>query len=364
MPWALLEEAQRQLAICNACRYCEGYCAVFPALERRAIVLEGDLAYLANLCHDCRACLAACMYAPPHEFAVDVPALLSRARADTYEHQAWPRWLGAAFARGPLALVATTLAGVAVVLAVAIVAGGGPAGLLAARTGPGSFYALVPYLAMAVPALLLTAYAVLVLGLGAVRLWRAAGGVPEELRDRRLWLTALDEGLALRWMRGGGQGCPYPDEDRPSGARRRLHILLVAGFASAFAATLVATAGQDVLGLQPPFPLWSPPVVLGAGGGLAMIVGATGLLWLKLRARPADTRAQGLDHAFLGAILAVSVTGMLLLVLRDTRAMGPLLVAHLATLAGLYLTAPYGKLAHATYRLAALLRNAAEVSAD
>ena len=31
----LVEEAQRVLAICNACRYCEGYCAVFPALQRR-----------------------------------------------------------------------------------------------------------------------------------------------------------------------------------------------------------------------------------------------------------------------------------------------------------------------------------------
>ena len=28
-------EADRQLTICNACRYCEGYCAVFPALERQ-----------------------------------------------------------------------------------------------------------------------------------------------------------------------------------------------------------------------------------------------------------------------------------------------------------------------------------------
>jgi citrate/tricarballylate utilization protein len=23
-------EARRQMEICNACRYCEGYCAVFP----------------------------------------------------------------------------------------------------------------------------------------------------------------------------------------------------------------------------------------------------------------------------------------------------------------------------------------------
>ena len=25
-------EVQRQMTICNACRYCEGFCAVFPAM--------------------------------------------------------------------------------------------------------------------------------------------------------------------------------------------------------------------------------------------------------------------------------------------------------------------------------------------
>ena len=28
-------EANRMLQICNACRYCEGFCAVFPAMTRR-----------------------------------------------------------------------------------------------------------------------------------------------------------------------------------------------------------------------------------------------------------------------------------------------------------------------------------------
>jgi citrate/tricarballylate utilization protein len=51
----LVAEAQRVLAICNACRYCEGYCAVFPALERRLSFDEGDVHYLANLCHNCGA---------------------------------------------------------------------------------------------------------------------------------------------------------------------------------------------------------------------------------------------------------------------------------------------------------------------
>jgi len=78
-------EAERQMNICNACRYCEGHCAVFPAMEMRLKFTEGDLGYLANLCHDCRACYQHCQYAPPHEFAVNIPRVLSEIRTITYE---------------------------------------------------------------------------------------------------------------------------------------------------------------------------------------------------------------------------------------------------------------------------------------
>ena len=30
-----LEEADRLMTVCNSCRYCEGLCAVFPAMEMR-----------------------------------------------------------------------------------------------------------------------------------------------------------------------------------------------------------------------------------------------------------------------------------------------------------------------------------------
>ena len=70
----LLKDAARQMTICNACRYCEGYCAVFPAMELRRTFTKADILYLANLCFDCRACYYACQYAPPHEFAVNVPS--------------------------------------------------------------------------------------------------------------------------------------------------------------------------------------------------------------------------------------------------------------------------------------------------
>ena len=71
------------MTICNACRYCEGYCAVFPAMERRLTFSPGDLRYLANLCHNCAECYYACQYAPPHEFAVNVPQVFAQIRADS-----------------------------------------------------------------------------------------------------------------------------------------------------------------------------------------------------------------------------------------------------------------------------------------
>ena len=63
-------EIARVMQICNACRYCEGFCAVFPAMTRRLDFDKADTHYLANLCHNCGSCLYACQYATPHEFAV------------------------------------------------------------------------------------------------------------------------------------------------------------------------------------------------------------------------------------------------------------------------------------------------------
>src|SRR5947207_15618863 len=84
-------EVGRVMQICNACRYCEGFCAVFPAMTRRLEFGKADINYLANLCHNCGACLYACQYAPPHEFAVNVPRAMAKVRLETYTELAWPR---------------------------------------------------------------------------------------------------------------------------------------------------------------------------------------------------------------------------------------------------------------------------------
>src|SRR5437764_15407383 len=92
-----LAEGRRMMSICNACRYCEGYCAVFPALERRLEFTESDVHYLANLCHNCGSCLYACQYAPPHEFALNFPKVLAQVRRETYRKYAWPDAFASAF---------------------------------------------------------------------------------------------------------------------------------------------------------------------------------------------------------------------------------------------------------------------------
>src|SRR3990172_8434537 len=99
-----LVNGERIMRICNACCYCEGYCAVFPAMERRLQFTPSDLNYLANLCHNCGECHYPCQYSPPHEFDVNVPRSFAEIRARTYRQYAWPAPLAAMFARNGLAV--------------------------------------------------------------------------------------------------------------------------------------------------------------------------------------------------------------------------------------------------------------------
>ena len=92
-------EARRHMAVCNACRYCEGYCAVFPAMTLRRDFSTGDLTHLANLCHNCKGCYHACQYAPPHPFGINLPQTFATLRQESYAEYAWPPAMGRLFAR-------------------------------------------------------------------------------------------------------------------------------------------------------------------------------------------------------------------------------------------------------------------------
>ena len=151
MPSAdLLKEAERVMGICNACRYCEGFCAVFPAIELRRTFTDQDLKYLANLCHNCRNCYYACQYAPPHEFAMNVPKSLAELRLDTYKEFGWPTSFTGLFRRNGLAVSLITALSVTMVLMLTLVFQGSSV-VFTTHLGENGFYAVNPYLLIVLP---------------------------------------------------------------------------------------------------------------------------------------------------------------------------------------------------------------------
>lgn len=357
-------EARRQFEICNACRYCEGVCPVFPALERRTEFHEPDVLFLANLCHDCQTCYHVCPFTPPHSFAVNIPVLMSGIRQSTYRQYAWPSALAGMLERHRGATALAVSVGFAVALGAAMLTTGA-AGLLSAQVGPGAFYRVIPWLWMFVPAMILSIWAILAAMVGFFRFWKATA-VPRigPFRLGNLFRPAsgaVADGVTLRHMRGGGPGCDYP-EDTPSRSRRRLHGLVFWGFVATFASTTAAFIKQEFFGELPPYPWISEPVILGTVGGVAMIIGAFGLLRLKARGEQATRLSTmvDLDRTFLWVVVTINVTGIALLVARETAAM-PLLVAlHLALVGAFFVTAPYSKFVHFVYRIAALIQNRVE----
>ena len=360
MSSTILNEADRVMAICNACRYCEGFCAVFPAMERRRTFTGEDLKYLANLCHNCRGCYYACQYAPPHEFMLNVPRALAELRQETYREFSWPQAMKGFFQNNGLLVALITALGVTAVLLLTLLFQGHDT-LFATHTGEGAFYRVIPYATMVVPFTALAVFVLVSLWKGFMRQWQAMGGRPDELRQWPAHLRAVGDVLRLRYLDGGGHGCNYPD-DRFSMIRRNFHHAVFYGFMLCLASTTVAFFYDHLLGRPAPYPFFSWPVILGTVGGVALLVGTGGLLYLKWQMDrvPAAPETIGMDVAFTSLLFLTSLSGLMLLVLRATPLMGFLLAVHLGFVLGLFVTMPYGKFVHGVYRYAALLKNAIE----
>ncbi len=354
-------EVARQMQICNACRYCEGFCAVFPAMTRRLDFLKDDVHYLANLCHSCGACLHACQYAPPHEFAVNVPQSMARVRVQTYEDYAWPPGLGVLYRRNGLVLSLATAAGLALFLVLAVALKGS----LWHAPLAGNFYAVFPHGLMVALFGGVFAFAVLAMGMGVRRFWTGVHGEKASTSPAGTGGARTETAfnvLTLKYLDGGhGEGCNNVD-DRFTLWRRRFHHLTFYGFLLCFASTSVATLYHYFLGLQAPYALTSLPVVLGTAGGIGLLVGPAGLFWLNLRRHQLhlEKSQRPMDLGFIALLFATSATGLALLAWRDTGAMALLLAVHLGVVMALFLTLPYGKFAHGVYRAAALLKHAIE----
>jgi len=357
LPIALVAEGQRMASICNACRYCEGYCAVFPSIERRLSFAESDLAYLANLCHNCGSCYYACQYAPPHEFNLNLPRLLADVRIETYKKYAWPDPLARLFERGGVIASGVLVVCMAVLLLALMLLNDSSALFAAHPDSEGAFYAVISHRTMAWSFGLVFAFVVVALFVGAVRFWRDTEEKMGDLVSPGPVAQSIGDVLQLKYLGGGGDGCTYPDE-RPSHARRWFHHFTFYGFMLCFAATCVATVYHYALGRPAPYPFWSAPVVLGTLGGIGLLIGPAGLLWLRRRRDPAlaASRDGGMDVAFLLLLFLTALSGLVLLVTREWPGMAFVLAVHLAIVMALFLTLPYGKFVHAVYRFAALIR--------
>ncbi len=341
-------EVARQMQICNACRYCEGFCAVFPAMTRRLEFGKADIHFLANLCHNCGACLHACQYAPPHEFA---------------ERQREPLALGQLYQRQGFTLSLALAAGLALFLVLgAMLQGGGLDALWGANLGA-NFYNLFPHnllVGLFAPVFLFVVFA---LAMGVRRFWRdvtpATSGAP---LSAPATLEATDAVLRLKYLDGGhGDGC-HNEDDAYTLKRRRAHHLTFYGFMLCFAATSLATVYHYVFGWAAPYDLPSVPKLLGAVGGVMLMLGTAGL-WHLNRTRHAlhgDAQQKPMDLGFIALLFLVSSSGLALWLARSTPALALLLCLHLGAVMALFATLPYGKFAHGVFRTASLLRHAIE----
>ena len=354
-------ETMRIMQICNACRYCEGFCAVFPAMERRRTFGPGDTSYLANLCHNCGACYHACQYAPPHEFAVNVPATLAERRLDTYIEYAWPRPLGKVFERNGFFVVMTMTVALAAVVGFMLMLIS-PDLFWGIHLGEGAFYQIMPHTVMAGIPIGITGFVLIAFIMGWRQYWRATGarwGGISALAD------AISATASLRNLggdnAGGSPGCPGPDA-RSSNARKFYHHLTFYGFMLCFASTSAGTIYHYLLGREAPYGYSELPVVLGLVGGIILCLGTMGLWHEKRRMDQAvrSLRSLGMDYAFIGMLFWVSFTGLALLAVRETGFMGLTLAVHLGFVYGFFLILPYSKFVHGLYRFAALLADAGE----
>ena len=93
----LLDEMERIFDICHGCRRCVSLCDAYPTLfdlvdESETFEVDGvdradywkvvDQCYMCDLCYQTK-----CPYVPPHEWNIDFPHLMLRAKAARFRDQ-------------------------------------------------------------------------------------------------------------------------------------------------------------------------------------------------------------------------------------------------------------------------------------
>lgn len=343
-----VEEAVRQLTVCNSCRYCEGYCNAFQALTRYRDFDEPTVSHLANLCHNCRGCYYACQYTEPHEFALNIPALLADIRAKNWEQHIKPRKFSKLMQSSIWPYVALTAA---FSVLFSIVSG-------ASWVSSQPFYSSISHntlVSIFIPVFVLPWVSIY---FGIRSYWRSVGGSNLTFSDLK---SAFQSAASMKNLQGGqGQGCNYESSEHYTHLRRWAHHATMYGFLLCFASTSVATIMHYLFDLQAPYTFFSLPKLFGVSGGILLSAGTLALGVLKYKSDSSlgsVSRTSG-EYAFVGLLFSVSTTGLLLYMASGSGFATGWLVFHLALVATFFVSIPYSKMVHGMFRLAALSREA------
>ncbi len=345
----VITEAQRQIRICNACRYCEGYCSVFPAINRQRQFATGDIIQLANLCHNCQGCYHACQYIEPHEFKINLPQSLANVRVESWQTHSIPSFFAIRFQQSGVAIAAILVIAIALFIIT----------LQNLNTTDGNgFYAYMSHSMMVLMFTPLFIAPLIIIAAMLKRYWQTINGKPIRLTHVQ---QAISSAATMKNLSGGqGQGCNYEAGDRFTNKRRWFHQATMFGFLLCFASTATATILHYVFQLPAPYPLLSLPKLLGLPGGILLVIGCAGLAWLKVKANPdlGATSVRGGEMAFILLLGLTGATGLLLYFATGTSLVPVLLAIHLGTVLSLFILMPYSKMVHGFFRLAALIHDA------
>ena len=282
-----------------------------------------------------------------------MPSLLADVRTRSYEAHAWPPVLGRAFRRNGFR---TGLAALALVFSALLLATLANGQAIVSSDGSADFYGVIPHGVMVTTFGAVSIFVLVALAISGVRFWRDAHP------------GALGHGTGV-----GPARARRADASSPARQRQRLHV--EPGSAHAVAAlvsslhvlrlrvVLRVHDGRSVLsqrvGLARAVRVLEPSGAARCGGWIRAArraIGAGCLCDRRATRRLARKTRAASTSLFLALLFLTSLTGLALLVLRHSQAMGILLVVHLAVVLVLLLTLPYGKFVHGLYRLLALIR--------
>ncbi|MEM3676208.1 MAG: hypothetical protein QXV22_04035 [Thermoplasmataceae archaeon] len=336
------QEAQRQLTICNACRYCEGFCAVWDAIEYRSALDLKDMPYLANLCHDCRDCYYVCPFnEPDHEYALNIPKILSKARIKSYKDAVWPAFMSVMLDRPAIFALSVTL--IALIGSI-----GYPIFILHAYPlGAVSLISLIPEATFRYITLGVYLYTAILWTVSGLKF--AANSRSEVISG---WLGALNGAAAAfsqRFFFGGGVGCKYPSENSRF-SRAIFHASVLYGFITA----LISIAFYpNITGLS---------LTIYATASLLMTFGSLGLLLWDITdsGTQRSPEMRRLDVPFTVLIFLSGLTGVAFILLSGSYFYGLLFLIHDALILAVFAIAPYSKFLHPLYRVISLAKFYAE----